>query len=220
MGSSLLEKYLPLLRRHWLPVSLALLGLMFLGYGLIALNSSNKQNDEIMFESAGHNSAPGFAQDDKSREAGSRSTGKITVDVEGAVVKPGVYSLVADARVQDALIAAGGMSDKADRDKVSKGLNLAAKLTDGGKLYIPFIGESMVSLGMGGGGDTVLGSSSNLTNINTATASELDKLQGVGPITAEKIISNRPYGSVEELVSKKVVGQKVFESIKEKISVY
>lgn len=206
MDNILLEKYLPILQRNWLPIVLGLLGLMFLGYGLISLNS-HKDKEDILFE-------PGFAQDEKPLNK------QITVDVEGAVVKPGVYDLKSDARVQDALIAAGGLSEKADRDKVAKGLNLAAKLTDGGKIYIAFVGESTVSLGTVGGGGTVLGSSSSLVNINTASASQLDKLQGIGPVTAEKIISNRPYGAIEELVSKKILGKKVFEQIKSKISVY
>jgi hypothetical protein len=53
-----------------------------------------------------------------------------------------VYSLPFDYRVQDALIAEGGMSDKADRLKVAKGMNLAVKLIDGGKIYIPFQGDT------------------------------------------------------------------------------
>lgn len=202
-----LEKYLPVLQKHWLPISLGLLGVIFLGYGLMSLTGSSKQNDDILFEPASNST------ENKQEQK------KITIDVEGAVVKPGVYDLEVDARVQDGLIAAGGMSDKADREKVSKGLNLAAKLVDGGKLYIPFMGESAVGLAVGSG-DSVLGSVSSLININTASASELDKLQGVGPVTAEKIISNRPYGAIEELVSKKIVGQKVFEGIKDKITVY
>jgi competence protein ComEA len=211
MDNSLQEKYLPILRKHWLPISLGALGLIFLSTGLMSLVGSNKGDDQIVFESAGHNSASGSAEDQEKQ---------ITVDIEGAVVKPGVYDLPFDSRVQDALIAAGGMSDKADRERVSKGLNLAAKLSDGGKIYIPFIGDSTISPGTGGGGDTVLGANSSLININTASASVLDKLQGVGPVTAEKIISNRPYSAIEELVSKKVVGQKVFEGIKDKISIY
>jgi len=206
------EKYLPFLQKHWLSVLLGVFGLMFLSIGLISLLGSKDNKDDISFEEAEHQSAPGSAKL-KEKE-------KITVDVEGAVERPGVYNLPSDSRIQDALIAAGGMNEKADRDRISKGLNLASKLTDGAKIYIPYLGDPIVSLGTVGGGDNVLGSASNLININSASASELDKLSGVGPVTAEKIISNRPYGDVSDLVSKKVVSQKVFDGIKDQISIY
>lgn len=203
--SSLLERLKP----HWLPIVLGFAGLLFLLYGLTALSRPHDTKGEITFEAAS----------DTSPLAKEAEKKLVTVDVSGAVEKPGVYDLPSDARVQDALIAAGGMSTEADREKISKGLNLAAKLTDGGKIYIPKMGEEALA----SSGQTVLGSttvSSGTININTASASELDKLQGVGQVTAEKIISNRPYGSIEELVSKKIIGQKVFEQIKGKISVY
>ena len=57
-------------------------------------------------------------------------------------------------------------------------------------------------------------------NINTASVSELDRLWGVGPATAEKIIGGRPYSSVEELLSKKAVKSNVYERIKDEVSVY
>jgi DNA uptake protein ComE-like DNA-binding protein len=56
-----------------------------------------------------------------------------------------------------------------------------------------------------------------LVNINSASVGELDMLPGIGKATADKIIGNRPYGSIDELVGKKIVGEKVFEEIKEKI---
>ncbi len=59
-----------------------------------------------------------------------------------------------------------------------------------------------------------------LININTASESQLDTLPGIGPVTAQKIIVGRQYGSIDELLSKKVVGAKVFEQLKDKISVY
>jgi competence protein ComEA len=57
-------------------------------------------------------------------------------------------------------------------------------------------------------------------NINTASESELDTLPGVGNVTAGKIISNRPYNALDELLSKKVVNTGVFEQIKDKITIY
>lgn len=139
----------------------------------------------------------------------------IKVDIEGAVVKPGLYEVLADARIQDILISAGGLSPKADREYVAKNVNLAARLNDGAKIYIPFAGETPT---------TNLSNSTNSTNpvgidINTATMSQLESLSGVGPATAGKIISGRPYQNISELVSKKIIYKSVFEKIKDKISV-
>lgn len=202
----LFDKYLPLVKRHWLPLSLGILGLMFFIYGLIGLFPASKSSENIVFEA---NSAV-----DKQVEAKT-----ILVDIEGAVEKPGVYKLPLESRIQDGLIAAGGLSAKADRAYVTKNFNQAIKLTDGAKIYVPFLGEAVNNA-------TVLNTSSegvvvgSLININTALQSQLDSLPGIGPVTAQKIIAGRPYGSVDELLNKKIVGAKVFDQIKDKISVY
>lgn len=198
---NLLDRYRPFIKTYWFTLALASLALIFLGYGLIQLVFPKSQ-DSIIFntENSSINSASPAVKND---------TSHIVVDVRGAVVSPGVYELPLEARVQDALIIAGGLAEGADRNFVSKSINLAQKIQDGSKVYIPFIGE------------TVAGVSTQTTgiNINTASESELDTLSGIGPATASKIIENRPYQAVEDLVSKKVIGQKTFEKIKEKITV-
>lgn len=205
--TELISKYRPLLKKHWLPLSLGALGMIFFIYGLIGLFLTNKTaSDDIIFETSGKNSA---------------EIKTIFIDIEGAVVRPGLYKLPHDSRIQDALIAAGGVSASADREYMSKNLNLAIRLTDGAKIYIPKDGEteSIKSItSIKGNADTglIIGQ----ININTASESELDTLPGVGPVTTEKIISGRPYGSVEELLNRKVVGSKVFSQIKDKITVY
>lgn len=140
------------------------------------------------------------------------ASGTLKVDVGGAVLKPGVYELANGARVQDGFVAAGGLSSNADREYVSKNINLAAKLIDGAKIYIPKKGEPSYAKASEGQATTI--------NINTASESELDKLYGVGVATAQKIISGRPYSKIEDLVEKKVLGQSAFEKIKEKVTVY
>jgi len=142
--------------------------------------------------------------------------GEIMVDVAGAVMQPGMYSLEGGVRINDALVAAGGLSEGADRDWVSKNLNLAMKLVDGQKLYIPQENEVTKDTPSQGKGVTLTG----LINLNSASVSELDTLWGVGEATAKKIIAGRPYGSVEELLTKKVVKTNVYEEIKDEISVY
>lgn len=139
------------------------------------------------------------------------------VDLEGAVEKPGLYELPSDSRINDLLVAGGGLSAKADREWVEKNLNLALKLADGAKIYIPREGERLEEEGK------VTGSSAAIAgkiNINTASASVLDTLWGIGEARAKAIIENRPYQSIEELKTKKIIPSNVYERIKGEITVY
>jgi len=195
------------LKKNWLAVVPGIIGLIFLGYGLIQLIVSSNSSDEILFTKGGG----------KEISESEKKIGKeIVIDVEGAVISPGVYNLSQNARIKDALIAAGGLSSRADREWVAKNLNLAAKLNDASKVYIPFVGETQVQ---GYSFGTTV-SSFGLININTASLGELDTLSGVGQTTAQKIIDGRPYQTIDELVSKKIVKKSVFEKIKDKIAAY
>lgn len=142
--------------------------------------------------------------------AGEKISSQIMVHVDGAVARPAVYKLGADARVDDAIKAAGGMSGEADEKRV----NLAAKLSDGQKVYVPSVGEQVTS------SQRLETSQSQgaLISINNSTAEELDKLPGIGPVTANKIISLRPYGTVDELLTKKAVSNSVYEKLKDLVS--
>lgn len=191
-------RYTTKLGKYWLPIALAAFGMIFFVYGLISLIGSTSSKDEIRFEH---------------QELSPQIT-KIQVDVEGAVSKPGVYKLGTGSIIQDALIASGGLSNEADREYVSKNINLASKLSDGAKIYIPKLGENAENLVSGSSVST------GLININTASEKELDTLPGIGSVTANKIISGRPYLSVNDLLDKKIVSSKVFTQIKEKITAY
>jgi competence protein ComEA len=204
------EKLAPIFKQYYLPILLGISGVVLLLYGLIVSVLPKNTTDEVVFESAS-----------AKEQSGKGEEKQIIIDVAGAVLRPGVYKLPQDARVQDALIAAGGMSQQADREKVAKGMNLAGRLTDGGKVYIPVLGDSAALQGGAVVQGGVMGEATNtLININAASATELDTLSGVGPATAGKIIANRPYEKIEDLVSKKAVGQSVFEKNKDRISVY
>lgn len=193
------------------PLILGLTGIIFLGAAIGLLIKNSMSGGEVIFTS--------------SRDASpSASLGKIQVDIEGAVISPGVYTLPFGSRVADALIASGGLAASADRSWAEKNLNRAAKLTDGGKIYIPKAGEvgsaQTISTGNAGNSAGVLGTTSKAININTASQSELEALPGVGPVTAGKIISGRPYQSVDELKSRKIVGASLFGKIKDMIVIY
>ena len=184
---------------YWLTVGLA--GILLLVVGLFsAMLISNKATDK------------GVEIVEQEKEV------DVYVDVAGAVMKPGLYKLSLGARMNDALVAAGGLGEKADREWLNKNLNLAAKIVDGTKIYIPFSGEGNSNKDRPSYDKGL--SLTDKININTASSAELDTLWGVGPATAEKIISSRPYGSVEELLTKKVVKSNVYETIKEKVAVY
>jgi len=151
---------------------------------------------------------------------------KIIVEVSGAVEKPGVYKLTEGARVEDILIAAGGISADADRSWVEKYINRAAKLTDGQKLYIFRNGEQTKSLSANNAGGIkleqgVMGvADEKLVNINTSDLSELDSLPGIGQVYGKSIIEHRPYSSTDELVNKGALKQGVYDKIKDLITVY
>lgn len=196
----------PYLKKYWLPLGLGILGLMFFGYGLVSMNSSNSsQTSDVVFDNS------------VKADTTQAEPSKIYIDIEGAVVSPGVYELPSTSRLKDALIAASGLSDQADRGWVSQNINLASKVTDGMKIYIRSNNE--VSNGSGGIG-SIGGSSNGLVNINSASLAELDKLSGVGQMTAQKIIDGRPYNQIDDLFNKKIISKKVFDNIKDKISVY
>jgi len=150
---------------------------------------------------------------------------EIVVEISGAVETPGVYKLPKDSRVEDALIAAGGLSANADRDWMEKAVNRAAKITDGQKIYIPRVGEQTESpsANYGGGEQTISsnfgGQGSGLINVNTASQKELESLNGIGPVYGANIIEHRPYSNIEELVSKGAIGRSLFEKIKDKITI-
>lgn len=133
----------------------------------------------------------------------------IHVDVSGAVNAPGVYTLPVGSLVEDAIITAGGFSADVDAETVAQTLNRAAKLVDSAKIYVAKRGQA-----------STVSNISKYININTASLDQLDILPGIGPATAEKIISGRPYQKVEELVERKIVSSNVWQKIKERVRVY
>jgi len=143
---------------------------------------------------------------------------KVVFDISGEVVKPGVYKLAKGSRIQDGLVAAGGLAANADRDWVAKNINLAKIIGDGEKIYIP-----RRQLTQSGGQAQVLGSQSQIININTAGIDELDKLSGVGPAIAQRIIDYRDksggFKDVNEIKMVSGVGDILYEKIKEQIGI-
>ena len=143
----------------------------------------------------------------------------ITVDIAGGVVSPGVYQIPEGSRLIDAIKIAGGLSSKANQDLIEKGMNRAARLIDGAKLYVPIMQTVVTSYNtQTSHNEEVEIIGNEPLSINSASQESLEALPGVGPVTAAKIIESRPYLNLNELVSKQAVGTKLFERIKEKIT--
>lgn len=187
-------------RPHLLPIAIGVLGLILIIIGLIQFLMQPSEKEPLVFEQG---------KEEQKQE--------VMVDIEGAVIKPGVYKLSSDNRTVDALAAAGGLSEEADRNWVEKNINLAKKVTDGLKIYIPRSGEQVLSESSIVDSQK-MGTAGPVMNINLATMDQLDTLPSVGAVTAQKIIEARPYTSIEELLSRKVVGQSTYDKIKDKIS--
>ena len=160
---------------------------------------------------------------------------KIFVDVSGAVKKPNIYQIDFGARLKDIIDKAGGLSDEADLVFFNRNFNLARIVIDQEKIYVPSTLEINTGVFMENprmldyasprqNSDIQIETtdsfqeSTTIINLNSATVEELDQLPGIGQITANKIISSRPYLIIDELLTKKVVNKSVFEKIKGLIS--
>jgi competence protein ComEA len=147
----------------------------------------------------------------------------ILVHVVGGVASPGVVRVPVGARVLDAVAAAGGATGDADLARV----NLAAKLSDGQRVAVPRVGESIPSVVVdsGGGAETIdaTGAPATPVDLNNATAAQLDALPGVGPATAAAIIAYRaqhgPFATVDALGDVKGIGPAKLEQLRPLVTV-
>jgi competence protein ComEA len=141
----------------------------------------------------------------------------IFVQVAGAVRQPGVYRMQADARAFQAVMQAGGFTEQADQEAVP----LAARLSDGCRLYVPRLGEQVTGvvlsgdMGAAGSGSPT---SSGPVLLNSATAEQLDSLPGIGPALAQQIITYRetkgPFKSIEQLGDVPGIGPSKLEQLR------
>lgn len=153
-------------------------------------------------------------------EKGVDGLGLIKVDVQGAVKKPGVYQLKIGQRVSDLLSLSGGFLEDADRLYVAKTLNLATELKNQDKIYIPFLSERSAEAKESEAGNTTQAETTNnsLVSINQADLNQLKTLPGIGDVKAQAIVSNRPYSSLEELVSKKVISESLLSDLRSQMT--
>ncbi|KHF31269.1 ComE operon protein 1 [Anoxybacillus sp. BCO1] len=135
----------------------------------------------------------------------------VFVDVKGAVKRAGVYEVAPTSRIRDVIEIAGGLTEEADETKV----NLAMKVRDEMVIYVPKKGEEISELA---DMHTTTDGSNGKVNINTATAEQLQTLQGIGPAKAAAIIAYReehgPFQKAEDLLNVSGIGQKSLEKNK------
>ncbi len=151
------------------------------------------------------------------------------VHVSGAVAEPGIYSLIAGSRIQNAIDAAGGHLPSANLD----GINMAAYVEDGDQIWVPHQ-ELMLSTSQPNEPTSSTTPQTNeeneqppiatlLININTASISELESLPGIGPQKASEIIAyrdgNGPFERIEEIEMVSGIGPVTFKNIKALICV-
>jgi competence protein ComEA len=141
------------------------------------------------------------------------STQTLMVDVAGAVVNPGVYSLPLNARVVEAIKAAGGLKKGADTSDI----NQARILKDGEQIYVYPAAMS------GGGISRPVVRKNGPIMINRATQKDFESLDGIGPVLASRIVAyrktNGPFTAVEDLLKVPGIGQSKFDQFKSKLRV-
>ena len=163
--------------------------------------------------------------------ASSAASGKVVCDISGAVKEEGVYTLKSGSRLQDLIDAAGGLTSRAQ----IKAINRSLLLQEQDKVYIPYKGEKTAAAPTAGMASNAAASSSSSSpgpaassaagkvNLNTATAADLQKLNGIGEKKAEQIIAYREqkggFKSIDELKEVSGIGDKTFDVLKDQITV-
>ncbi|MFM0591319.1 helix-hairpin-helix domain-containing protein [Streptococcus suis] len=151
----------------------------------------------------------------------SEEPSQLVVDVKGAVAKPGLYTLEANARVNDAVEAAGGLTSQAD----PKSINLAQKLSDEAVVYVASKDEniSVVASTTASSAMSQEEKNTSLVNLNTATEADLQTISGIGAKRATDIIAYREanggFKSVDDLNNVSGIGDKTMESIRPYVTV-
>lgn len=213
---------------------LAIAGIAAIGLSVSHIRGAlDRSGDVVVTEPGQMGSAKVIASDGDSTYPDSNSNRKVVFQVAGCVKAPGVYTLPYGSRVYEAIKAAGGAKDNAD----TQSLNLAAKIEDASKIVVPEVGQSSASsMGMSsaagvamaalgkssgsksGGSDKLSQPGQGVVHINSASAEELQRLPGVGPATAQKIIDFRNqsggFKSAEQMLDIKGIGPKKWEQMR------
>ncbi len=177
-----------------------------------AATGGDKQNKLLPVAEQAKTSTPG-------------SDKKIMVYVSGAVLEPGMYELAPNSRALDAVAAAGGLTETADRERV----NLARRLKDGNQVNVPSVKQTAARSATqakakegASASSAAKGKAAVRVKLNTATAAELEALPGVGPALAQRITAyrqGRRFSSVDDLLKVKGIGKAKLERLRPLVEV-
>ena len=212
------EDYLALLKKYKSVVALGAILVMAIGAFLVLQQKPEAKTTD--FPTVTTTTASQETVEETSSENPESET--ILVDVKGAVQSEGVYELPSTARVNDAVKAAGGFSDQADK----KSVNLAQKLSDEAVVYVASQGEN-VSVVQSATSSPATGDAGNENtekiNLNTATVADLTTISGIGEKRANDILAYRDsqggFTSVDDLNNVSGIGDKTLENIRPYVTV-
>ena len=199
----------------------------------------NKENDKMTNVESSINTDNDKSEENKEQKDDNSKEqivngGGIFVHIDGYINNPGVYEIKENDRIKTLIDKAGGFKEGYS----IKNINLAAKLSDGDKIYIPSVSEEKnsennnnININSSGKGQNVKTDRNNVSimknnskiNINTANISELKQITGIGESTANKIIDYREnvgkFKKIEDIKEVKGIGDAKYESLKNKITI-
>ena len=220
----MIEDLIEKAKQYKIALSLGLLGAIVAGFILLQGRDQGVTDVQQLTEQTSSSSSYKDEKSNKSNEISQAETEDqlVTVDVKGAVKKPGVYQLQSNSRVHDALEKAGGMTEEADL----KSINQAQKLSDEAVVYVAKVGENAVDVTTSAPASATSGTGqakSALVNLNTATEADFQTISGIGQKRAQDIIAYREangrFKSVDDLKNVSGIGAKTLEKLKEYVTV-
>lgn len=220
----MIEDLIEKAKQYKIALGIGLLGAIVAGFILLQGRDQGGTDVQQLTEQTSSSSSYKDEKSNKSNEISQADTEDqlVTVDVKGAVKKPGVYQLQSNSRVHDALEKAGGMTEEADL----KSINQAQKLSDEAVVYVAKVGENTVDVTASAPTSATSGTDqtkSALVNLNTATEADFQTISGIGQKRAQDIIAYREangrFKSVDDLKNVSGIGAKTLEKLKEYVTV-
>ncbi|HFU4463469.1 TPA: helix-hairpin-helix domain-containing protein [Streptococcus suis] len=215
-----IKTYIEMLKEYKWQIALpAAAGLLLTTFLIFSQPAKSNQTGLTDFPQLEQTSSSSELVEETSTEV-SEEPSQLVVDVKGAVVKPGLYTLEEGSRVNDAVEAAGGLTSQAD----PKSINLAQKLSDEAVVYVASKDEkiSVVASTTASSAMSPEGNESKV-NLNTATEADLQTISGIGAKRAADIIAYREanggFKSVDDLNNVSGIGDKTMESIRPYVTV-
>ncbi|MBO4107440.1 helix-hairpin-helix domain-containing protein [Streptococcus suis] len=215
-----MEKYKELLKEYKWQFAIPLVAVVLVGTFLFFNQPAKSDQTGLTDFPQTEQTSSSQEQAEESSSETSEEPSQLVVDVKGAVEKPGLYTLEAGARVNDAVEAAGGLTSQAD----PKSVNLAQKLSDEAVVYVASKEEniSVVASTTASSAISQKGNESKV-NLNTATEADLQTISGIGAKRAADIIAYREanggFQSVDDLNNVSGIGDKTMESIRPYVTV-